>query len=299
MNITKSDQKILGKIAAKSGLKEFWLGGSLTYLKPARDIGVTFRSTDYDLAIEGGRGTYEATRKSLEENSFDIIKSRTYYLKFNKAFQIVARKGSMHLDIAIVNDLSHLAHFNIESIFWHFPSGMLYDPYNSLDAIKQKRLIPIISHDAENPFILTSRFVKLCARFDIDFVSDKNLYPFARKLARATKEWNTTDPFHGTYAKGHAYFGMLQAMLRAKEKDIFIGRLQQSGLLSSIFPEVGQMLRVTGGHIKGLRAANTPKQVVNCLTTLLRDDERGLRTLNQRIKLTSNRLRIKNAGAHY
>jgi hypothetical protein len=97
MSLTKSDQRVLNKIAAESGLKEFWLGGSFTYLRPAKDIGVIFRPTDYDLAIKGDMRVYEVTKQNLKGNSFDIVKSRPYYLKFKKAFQIVARKGSMHL----------------------------------------------------------------------------------------------------------------------------------------------------------------------------------------------------------
>ena len=145
MNLTKSDQRTLGRIAAESGLKEFWLGGSHTYLRVAREIGVMFRPADYDLAIKGSTKIYELTKQNLKANNFEIIKSRPYYLKFNKAFQIVAKKGLMNLDIAVVNNLHYLAHFDIESIFWHFPSGKLYDHYNSLDVIKQRKIIPTIS----------------------------------------------------------------------------------------------------------------------------------------------------------
>ena len=126
---------------------------------------------------------------------------------------------------------------------------------------------------------------------DLCFMRDKELCAFAKNLAKATEKWDRTDSFHGAYAKGHAYFGMLEAVIRAKEKDIFIGRLEQSGLLGSVFPEVNDRLRVMDKPIKGLRTAKTPEQVVRCLTTLLRDDENGLKAFNQRIILISDRLR--------
>src|SRR3989344_1069096 len=220
MNLNnKPDLRILKKIAEESGLAEFWLGGSTTYYEAARSIGVIFNCKDYDLAIKGNKKDYHAIKEIIQKHGFQIIKSRPYYLKFKKAFQIIAKKGLITLDTAIVNELSFLGHFNWECIFWHFPSGRIYDPYNALDTIRQKKLIPVISPKEENPFILTSRFLNLCARFDINFCKDKKLYAFAKSLAKLTKNWAATDSFHGKYAKGHSYFGILQAIIRSKERN--------------------------------------------------------------------------------
>lgn len=161
--ISKENFQILNRIHKASGLSDFWLGGSTTYRDIAVDMGFNFKHNDYDLAIIGSFKKLNNTIRLLKENNFTITKKRPYYLKFNKAFQIMAMKGDIILDIAIVKYISHLGHFNWESIFWHFPSGLIYDPYNGLDALKEKKLLPIILATEENPFILASRFAKLCA----------------------------------------------------------------------------------------------------------------------------------------
>ncbi len=292
MNLNnKSDLRILKRIAKESGLVEFWLGGSITYHKAAKDIGIIFDCKDYDLAIKGDEKEYNATKQILKKYGFQIVKDRPYYLKFKKAYQIIAKRGLIHLDIAIVNELSYLGHFNWECIFWHFPSGELYDPYNALNAIKQKRLIPIISPEEENPLILTSRFAKLCARFDIDFCKDKKLCAFAKSLTKLIRKWNTIDSFHGIYAREHAYFGMLQAILRAKERKIFIERLQKSGILNAMFPEISQKLKTSNKVIKGIETATTPEEIVKYLRCFLKDDKKELQHLDKRLALISNRLR--------
>ncbi|MDP6642313.1 MAG: hypothetical protein QGF74_02970 [Candidatus Nanoarchaeia archaeon] len=286
----KSDLIILKRIARESGLEEFWLGGSVVYNKIAKDMGVTFDYKDYDLAVKGGEKEYSSVKQKLKEHRFRIIKSHPYYLKFKKVFQIIAEKKSIHLDIVVLDELYYWGHFNFEYIFWHFPSTDVYDPYNALDAIKQKNLIPIISPRNENPFILTSRFVKLCARFNIDFINNKKLCSFAKSLARLIKEWNNKDPFHGKYAKEHAYFGMLQAILRSKKRKLFIERLQKSGILNAMFPEISKKLKTSNSIIKGIETAKSPEDVVRILRHLLKDDRKELQHFNKRLISISNRL---------
>ena len=286
----KSRLETLKNIAQESGIEEFWLGGSNTYHQTAKNMKIIFNCEDYDLAIKGNKKEYILIKQKLKEHGFKIIKSGSYYLKLKKVFQIVSEKKSMRLDIAIINNLSYLGHFNFEFIFWHFPSGEVYDPYNAIKAIRQKELVPIISPRNENPFILTSRFVKLCARFDIDFINNEYLYSFAKKLANAIKKWNATDLFHGKYAKEHAYFGMIQSILRSKERKAFIEKLQKSGILDAMFPEISKKLEISSDLIIGVETAKNPKELVECLQQFLKGDKNELSLLNKRFKLISNRL---------
>ncbi len=281
--------EILNQIAKETGLKEFWLGGSATYHKAAKDIGISFNYDDYDLAVKGGEKEYISLIKKLKEHQFRIVKNRTYYLKFRKVFQIIAEKDLMHLDIAIVNDLSDLGHFNFESIFWHFPSGETYDPYNALKDIRQKKLNLIISPKNENPFILTSRFVKLCARFDIDFTKNKKLLLLSYELASLMKKWKSEDSFHGKYAKEHAYFGIVQAILRSRNRKKFIRILNKSKILNAIFPEISEKLE-TSNNLSGIEDAKSPGEVIRCLQKFIINDEKKFYSLNKKIISISNRL---------
>ncbi len=289
--VDKSDFRILNRIAQKSSLKEFWVGGSITYLRQAKKVGINFKPRDYDLAIIGGKRKYESIKKILQKNKFEIVKSGPYWLKFRKVFQIIAKKGRIKLDIAIIKKLSYLGHFNFECILWHFPSGKIYDPYNALEDIKQKKILLVIPTKKENPLILTSRFLKLCARFDIDFVKEKKLLSLSKILKKYIRLWEKTDPFHGKYAREHFYFGVLQAILRSKNRSDFIDKLQKSGLLKIIFPEINKNLKHPNKFTGEIENINTPRDLVKCLNRLIKNDKKTADDFDKRLRIILPRLK--------
>jgi len=214
--VSKRDYSTLKSLSVKTGVKDFWLIGSATYKKVASKIGVKFQVKDFDLVIEERKETYRSVIKKLKKRKFNILKSRTYYLKFQKTHQIIASKGSFSLDIAFVKDISVIGHFNWESIFWHYPTGQLRDPYEVTKYIKHLKLVPVVSPRDENPFILVARLAKLCARFNLSPNQDKGLRDFTRELTNRISTWKSSGYFHGRYAKEHSYAGVLQAILRAQ-----------------------------------------------------------------------------------
>lgn len=235
---TKINLNLLDKISKESGLTKFWLGGSIPYFNEAKKIGINFEINDYDLAILGGESEFKEYKEILKKNGFEIIKERPYYLKFKKIFQIIAKKNNLLLDIAILNKLDYLGHFNWECIFWEFPSKTIYDPYNSLKTISKRKLKMIISPREENPLILTSRFLKICARFNLNFYNDKKLNSLSKNLAKRVKNWSSDDPFQGEYAKEHSYFGFFESIRRSTNKIEFIKNLEETGILRAFFPEI-------------------------------------------------------------
>ncbi len=236
--INNKQFQLLELISRESGLSNFWACGSITYFDIASKLGVHFKIKDYDLAIIGNKRSFINLLKTLKYNDFHVAKKGLYYLKFNKAFQIIAHKKNIILDIAIVDTLNHLGHFNWESIFWHFPSGIIKDEYGSIDYLYQKKLLPVILPNEENPFILLSRLLKLCSRFDLDFSEDRHLNIFLKNLFKEIRGWKCEDYFHGFYAKEHAYFNILKSILNSKDRSIFVERLKRSGVLDLIFPEL-------------------------------------------------------------
>lgn len=288
--ISKENFQILNRIHEESGLSDFWLGGSTTYRDIAVDMGFDFKHNDYDLAVIGSFKKLNDTIKILKENNFTITKKRSYYLKFNKAFQIMAMKGDIILDIAIVKDISHLGHFNWESIFWHFPSGEIYDPYNGLDALKEKKLLPIILATEENPFILASRFAKLCAYFEVDFIKNKQLFHFAKNLSMEITRWNAKDFFHGKYAKGHGYFNMLGAILMAPKRLQFIYDLKEAELFEAMFPEISKSVSFKSDTVKKIEKAKNVQDIVFALESTLEESPKMLKKFKKRLEIISDRL---------
>src|SRR5574340_4748 len=146
------DRILLRSIAQQSGLGTFWLGGSATYARVAKGLGVSFALKDYDLAIPATEEL--AAVVTLREHGFEVELERPYYLKFRPARQVIARNADYCLDIAFVSQLDDLGHFNWEAIFWRFPTMELVDPYGAMNALQRRVLRPIIPVEAENPFLL-------------------------------------------------------------------------------------------------------------------------------------------------
>ena len=288
--INKANFQILNRIHEASGLSDFWLGGSTTYRKAAIEAGFNLKQSDYDLAIIGGLKEFSNTIKMLRKSDFFITKSRPFYLKFNKSFEIMASRGDILLDIAIIKDLSHWGHFNWESIFWHFPSGEIHDPYGGLKALKEKNFLPIISPAEENPFILASRFAKLCARFNIDFCSNKQLFNFAEDISKRILKWRAKDFFHGKYAKGYGYFYILQAILTASKRSRFISDLRRVGIFEAMFPEISEDISFKSDTAKKIGKAKNIKDMVLALESSLDEFPYTLKKLKKRFEIISGRL---------
>ena len=238
--IDKDEYSILKYISEESGLTEFWLHGSLTYKKIVKDLGINFEVKDFDLVLNVKNQKPEKITKLLTNKGFEIIESCPFYVKFEKVHNLVASKGSMTLDIAFVKNLSILGHFNWESIFWHFPSGKIYDPYNGINDLKTGKLILIDSLDDENPLMLMSRFVKLSARFNLDFCEDKKLFQLVMGIKKRIQKWNSDHFFHGTFAKEYYRLSVLEAILRAKNREKFLLMLQKTKIIYSAFPEINE-----------------------------------------------------------
>ena len=262
----------------------------MTYKGIAEDLGVRFKINDYDLAFIGDVKKFKSILRILKLRKFSIIKSRPYYLKLNEAFQIVASKRLMHLDIAVVKDINHLGHFNWESILWHFPSGRIYDPYDSVNALRKRKLLPTCSINEENPFILASRLVNLCARFNIDFCRDKNLLPFLKALSKKIKSWKRKDYFHGVYAREHASFNIFRAIVKSHDCYRFIKGLQRAGLLEAIFPEL-KRLTVPSNLNKKLRGDADIKGIIRFFEHSLSNEPKKLADFRKRLEIISGRLK--------
>lgn len=280
---------ILKNISEKSGLTEFWLGGSITYKEVAKRLGVNFSTNDYDLAVIGDEKQFRSVLKILKYNDFFIMRKRPYYLKFNKVFQVIAVKKQVHLDIAIVKDINYLGHFNWESIFWHFPSGRIYDPYSSIEALKKKKLIPVISIEEENPFILASRFLNLCARFNIDFCKNKKLFSFSRALSKRIKSWKHKNYFHNVYAREHSYFNIFMAIIRSANPQLFIQKMRRAGLLKAIFPELNELI-IPSILNRKLKDCQSVKEVIHLIEQILSAKPKKLSNFQNRIKIINERL---------
>lgn len=288
--VSKEEFQILEQIHNKTGLSDFWLIGSTTYRKTAVEMGYKFRQNDYDVVVIGDCKKINEVVEILKVKNFTIIKNRPYYLKFKKTFQIMVEKGNLLLDIAVVKNISYLGHFNWESLFWHFPTGRIHDKYNAQGALKIRKLVPIVSVNGENPLILASRFVKICARFGVNFVDNRRLLRFARRLSTKVSKWDSSSPFHGRYAEGYGYFYTLKAIINSTQRLQFISDLKKTGLFQAMFPEVIEEFLHKTNIAKKIEEVRSVKNLVLIFEHSLKDSPANLRALKKRFKVILNRL---------
>ena len=162
---------------------------------------------------------------------------------------------------------------------------------NGLDALKKKKLLPIILATEENPFILASRFAKLCAYFEINFIKNKQLFYFAKNLSMEITRWNAKDFFHGKYAKGHGYFNMLAAILIAPKRLQFIYDLREAELLEAMFPEIGKSVSFKSDTVKKIEKAKNVQSIVFALESTLEESPKMLKKFKKRLEIISDRLK--------
>ncbi|HMO02602.1 MAG TPA: hypothetical protein PKD37_03715 [Oligoflexia bacterium] len=235
--LNQRELTFLTRIVECTKLNEFWLTGSTTYRGTAQKIGIQFPRSDYDLVIKGDRLVYQQCLKSLKDLGFQILYDRPFYCKFNLVHQLVMIRAECKFDIAIVPDFDFkvFGHFNFECIFWHFPSGSILDPFNGLDFMLKRRLIPIIRSNQENPYLFIGRLTKLCSRFQIDVNQDKVLSKLARELAEIVHIWSPPNEFHSKYARESCIGSIARSILGASDRCAFIDQFNRVGILNAVF----------------------------------------------------------------
>ena len=88
--------------------------------------------------------------------------------------------------------------------------------------------------------MLMSRFVKLSARFNLNFYEDKKLFKLVMGIEKRVQEWNSDHFFHGTFAKEYHRLSVLEAIIRVKNREKFLLILQKTKIIYSAFPKINE-----------------------------------------------------------
>lgn len=224
--------RIMTYINRTTGLNNFILYGGVPIDKM---INRKCRINDYDLAINSKESRkIKEVIKFLINNGFDIIESnRKYYIYNNiEVILIYARKGKILLDICFMDDINLVGQFNAESLYWKYPEMECIDKYNALTSIKEKKLALIREIEKENIFLLISRFLYLCSKYNISLFGDghKCVNSFNKRLLEMNN--GRSEQFVSCLSS------IFKSILKAKNRKIFIMELVDSGLIRIIFPSL-------------------------------------------------------------
>lgn len=188
---------------------------------------------DYDIAINSKeRGKIKKVEDSLIRSGFKIVESnRKYHIyKNTEVLLMYAKNSKLMLDICFMDNTQSVGQFNIESLYWKFPEMKCVDNYDALKSIENKKIAPIRGLGKENIYILISRFLYLCSKYDISLFVDKEgcIRIFSKRLNKESS--NESEQFVSCLSS------IFKSILRAKNKEIFTKELIHSGIIKKIFP---------------------------------------------------------------
>lgn len=194
--------------------------------------------SDIDLVVPvKANSSYIAnTVALLKERGFQIVTACREYTIHNdiKVFLVYATHNNLSFDICFFDDPDLIGQYNAEALYCRYPEMDCIDTYNALHAIKTKQIIPIRGLNNENVYLLISRFIYLCAKYNMDFVDNKEHQHIVNHLIGKLIE-KKTDNVSDQYIS--CISSLIKSVLKAKDRDSFVDNLLKSNIAAEIFPE--------------------------------------------------------------
>jgi len=233
---------------------------------------------DLDIAVPSkNRNIIKKCREKIRRSGFKIIiPFRRYYIHKNKAIILIyAQNKKWFLDVAFLNNLNLIGHFNIETLMFRYPQMDCVDKYGTLKGIKFKIIKPIRDLDSENPLLLLGRFLRLCSKYNIPLnkrLHKKVLIILKEKIQKIKM---SSDFYKQAYASFLSSF--LKSIIQSTNKKYFIKFLIDLGIFQVLFPEFKEILDISKNKIiKDISRAKTKSQLVILLNKHLPISKRKL-----------------------
>ncbi len=250
--IPQKIENLMKSISYKTGIKEFILfgGNVIDYF-----LSKKLNTLDIDIIIEG-TNTKKINKiiQDLKNRGFHVSKKRRYYILMDKKIYLLqATKDKFNLDIAFTNEPKILpGPFNALSMYCEFPGKICYDPYGCIDSIKNKSFscIPSKNFKNENPYILISRFILLCSKYNASISQSKEHKKIIEEFNKKKKTFKIDTTF-----KKEVFLSFIskifKSILLSKNKKRFIKELKDSDILIDTFDELNEALKIAGSKKYG------------------------------------------------
>jgi len=295
-NLPPESQKLMTKLSKVLGVESFILFGGL-----AIDMLIDFpmKKRDFDIAIKRKSGYVEKCKANLEKSNYRVIGSdRQYFINlYEPIVNVFVENNNSVLDIAFMDDVSHVGQFDIESLFYRYPELDYIDRYSAFRAIKNKTMRPIHGLNKENPYLLANRIINLCAKYEMK-LSENIIHSDSIKiLKKRIRAWDPLrlfdkdilQDFHGRMARIAHYSTVLKAIERANNRALFVEDLLSTELLLETIPEIQEPLKkLSSQQKKCLNELKNKKQIANFLVKIVAPGNQKI--LRQKFSL----LRLRN-----
>jgi hypothetical protein len=240
--LQQSHINLLHEIAQYLKVPHFYLfGGAALDLLVCNEETTSYKSafSDLDIAICGRSYELEShIHSALKKAGFDILISHLHFeVNWSEPVTIIkAESEHLVLDIALI-EVFTLGQFDLESLYWEYPSYTLFDPHNALGALHAKCLKPIRSLSEENPFLLVARFLKLLRKYQLPFDIPCHLSIGHELADLLVQPLRLTNPFQKSFPPSLALGNLLCFIAECHNRRSGLEFLAKTMLLNGILPE--------------------------------------------------------------
>lgn len=231
--LSNRDKNLMFFLAELIGVNKFILYGSAPISLMLKG---NCMANDYDLAIPGKtKENIIKVKLFLKKNGFKVIKSNRKYCIYKniKVISLYAQKERILLDICFMDDTSLVGQFNIESLYWRYPEMDCIDKYGAMEALRNKKIVSIRGLDNENVFLLVSRFIYLCSKYQISLTNKEN-----QKIVKFINQKLRKENGYKTDQYVSCLSSILKSILTAKDRITFIDELVNSEIIKIFFKEL-------------------------------------------------------------
>ena len=233
---------------------------------------------DLDIAIKGiDKLRIRKCREKIKKQGFNIIEPlRKYYIHKNReVILIYAKNNRLFLDIAFLDSLALIGHFNIEMLFFRYPQMDYVDKFKVLKSIKERKIRLVSDLGKENPHLLLGRFLRLCSKYEISLRGRKHR-KILLDLKTKIQQWKITSDFHKN-AHISCISSLLKSIIQSHNKRLFVKILIGTSILTTIFPELKRVVDINRSELtKEISKARKKRDVVTLFNGYLKSPEKKL-----------------------
>lgn len=200
---------------------------------------------DLDIAIKGiDESNISACRERLKRKKFKIVEPCQEYFIYidKKVILLYAENDKWFLDIGFLDNPELVGQFDAETLYCRYPELDCVDKFNALEAIRQKTLKPVRGLENENPYMLTKRFLHLCAKYNMSLVNNHSHESIILELKHRIKNW---EPISQTKPREYVscLSSVFKSILKSRNRMNFIKELGETNILEVMFPELDKAIK--------------------------------------------------------
>lgn len=243
---------------------------------------------DLDIGIlSQNEAVISKCKNNIEERGFKIIEPyREYYIHLDeKVILVYAKSRKWFLDIAFLNDIESLGHFNFDTLYFRYPENDYVDKFGALKAVQRKKIRLVRDIKQENPFLLMGRFLRLCTKYHLDLGMPRHRKILVN-LKAEMKIFKMDRGFHRE-AYTSCLSSLMRSILGATDRVAFLDILIKEGILGLIIPELEGISFASIFSKKIVTVASKADLAVLFLNCLKTEDAKSL--FREKMKLISLR----------